>query len=269
MPEGAGLNELAEAARGCRACDLWRRATQTVFGEGADDARLVLVGEQPGDAEDRAGRPFVGPAGRLLERALTEAGIDRSAVYVTNAVKRFKWKPAPGGGKKRIHDKPSREQVRVCRPWLAAELAAVRAEVVVCLGSTGRAAGDDHRAQACRPPASAAHAPSRRVGNTSRTDMIERKKRTRLRVETVADAPEVLALVEELEGAGFSTQLEGHEGSWAIEIRQRAAGPSGLLRAAVPIVDRWLRGERPASVRLLTGNRVYTIDLNRTAGGSI
>jgi DNA polymerase len=130
------LRKLRAEARGCRACDLWRRATQTVFGEGPARAGLMLIGEQPGDQEDRAGQPFVGPAGRLLDTALEQAGIDRDSVYVTNAVKHFKWKPQSGGGKRRIHDKPSWIEIGACLPWLEAELGAVRPRVVVCLGAT-------------------------------------------------------------------------------------------------------------------------------------
>lgn len=126
--------DLSRAARTCRACDLWRRASQTVFGEGPAGARIVLVGEQPGDREDRTGRPFVGPAGSLLDAALAEAGLERNQVYVTNAVKHFKWKE--GGGKRRLHDKPSANEVRACRPWLEAELAALGPDVIVCLGAT-------------------------------------------------------------------------------------------------------------------------------------
>jgi uracil-DNA glycosylase family protein len=127
------LAGLRQAARECKACPLWQSGTQTVFGEGAREAGLMLVGEQPGDREDVAGRPFVGPAGRVLDEALEEAGIDRGLVYVTNAVKHFKWKPR---GKRRIHDKPSWGEVAACRPWLDAELAAVRPLVLVLLGAT-------------------------------------------------------------------------------------------------------------------------------------
>jgi DNA polymerase len=127
------LNALREAAAGCRACDLWRSGTQTVFGEGSKKAEVMLVGEQPGDREDIEGRPFVGPAGRLLDQALERAGIDRSQVYITNVVKHFKWKPR---GKKRIHQKPSAEQINACRPWLEGELEAVKPRVLVCLGAT-------------------------------------------------------------------------------------------------------------------------------------
>jgi DNA polymerase len=135
-PVGASLSTLRTAAEHCQACPLWRRATQTVFGAGRAHASLLLVGEQPGDQEDRAGQPFVGPAGRLLDQALAEAGIDRRAVYLTNAVKHFKWKGAEGRGKRRLHQKPNGNEVRACRPWLLAEIAAVAPEVIVCLGAT-------------------------------------------------------------------------------------------------------------------------------------
>jgi uracil-DNA glycosylase family protein len=127
------LDRLREASAGCRGCDLYARATRTVFGDGDPHAPVMLVGEQPGDREDAEGAPFVGPAGRLLDEALERAGIDRDKVYVTNAVKHFKWE---GRGKRRLHRKPSSREVAACRPWLAAEIAAVRPEVVVCLGAT-------------------------------------------------------------------------------------------------------------------------------------
>jgi uracil-DNA glycosylase len=131
-PTAGSLDELHDAAAGCRACDLWRNATQTVFGEGSERAEVMMVGEQPGDREDVEGRPFVGPAGRVLDRALEEVGIDRDLVYVTNVVKHFKWRPR---GKRRIHQKPNVEEVRACRPWLDSELALVKPRVLVCLGS--------------------------------------------------------------------------------------------------------------------------------------
>jgi uracil-DNA glycosylase len=131
----APLPCLRQAAASCKACDLWKTATQTVFGEGRADATIMLVGEQPGDLEDRAGRPFVGPAGKLLDQALVEAGIDRSDVYVTNVVKHFKWSPAERG-KKRIHKKPRDSEIQACRPWLDAELAVVKPKILVCLGAT-------------------------------------------------------------------------------------------------------------------------------------
>jgi DNA polymerase len=131
----ATLDDLRAAAAGCQACDLYRNATQTVFGAGGEGARLMLVGEQPGDREDIAGEPFVGPAGRLLDDALAQAGIDRSTVYVTNVVKHFKWRRAPSG-KRRIHQKPDRAEVAACRPWLEGEIARVRPRLVVLMGAT-------------------------------------------------------------------------------------------------------------------------------------
>ena len=131
----ADLQDLRSAAVGCKACDLYRNATQTVFGEGGEGAQLMLVGEQPGDREDIAGEPFVGPAGRLLNEVLEAAGIDRGSVYVTNVVKHFKWRRAPSG-KRRLHMKPDRGQVEACRPWLEGEVARVRPELVVLMGAT-------------------------------------------------------------------------------------------------------------------------------------
>ena len=133
LPARRTLDSLRAAAAGCRGCELWKRATQTAFGEGRPDARVVLVGEQPGHEEDLEGRPFVGPAGRLLDRALEAAGIARDDVYVTNVVKHFKWDPR---GKRRIHAKPNRADIAACLPWLHAELDVVSPDVVVCLGST-------------------------------------------------------------------------------------------------------------------------------------
>jgi uracil-DNA glycosylase len=133
LPPEAGLEELTEAAAGCTACPLHERGTQTVFGEGRVGARVMLVGEQPGDQEDLKGRPFVGPAGQLLDWALEKAGIDRSQAYVTNVVKHFKWVPR---GKRRIHSKPSSMEIKACLPWLEAELEVVRPEVIVLLGAT-------------------------------------------------------------------------------------------------------------------------------------
>jgi DNA polymerase len=135
-PATAALTDLAEAALQCTACPLYRNATQTVFGTGPADARVALVGEQPGDEEDRAGRPFVGPAGRLLDRALAEAGLERERCWVTNAVKHFKWTPR---GKRRIHAKPTAGETAACRPWLEAELGCLRLRTLVCLGATAAA----------------------------------------------------------------------------------------------------------------------------------
>ena len=133
LPDRPTLPGVREIAAGCKACDLYKRGTQTVFGEGPPKAELMLVGEQPGDAEDLAGHPFVGPAGRLLDTALEEAGIDRSQVYVTNVVKHFKWEPR---GKRRIHAKPNAAEIGACRPWLEVEIALVKPRVLVCLGAT-------------------------------------------------------------------------------------------------------------------------------------
>jgi uracil-DNA glycosylase family protein len=133
VPETSSLTTLARAARSCRACPLYKRATQTVFGEGPKNARLMLLGEQPGDQEDIAGKPFIGPAGKLLDRALEDAGIKREEVYVTNTVKHFKWEPR---GKRRIHQKPNSREIAACRPWLEAELRVVRPRLLVCLGAT-------------------------------------------------------------------------------------------------------------------------------------
>jgi len=133
LPERHSLTQLRQAAAGCHGCDLYQRATQTVFGAGPRSSRLMLVGEQPGDVEDRQGKPFVGPAGGVLARGLRDAGIEADAVYMTNAVKHFKWRPA---GKRRLHQKPSAAEVRACRPWLEAEIHAVKPELVVCLGAT-------------------------------------------------------------------------------------------------------------------------------------
>jgi len=144
VPERLSLPRLREAAAGCRGCHLWENATQTVFGEGARAAAVMLVGEQPGDQEDLAGKPFVGPAGRMLDQALEEAGIDRRQAYVTNVVKHFKWQPR---GKRRIHQKPNWTEMAACRPWLDAEIEVVEPDVVVCLGATAAQAliGRDFR----------------------------------------------------------------------------------------------------------------------------
>jgi DNA polymerase len=133
LPKERSLVALREAAAGCKGCHLWQIGTQTVFGEGSESSLVMLVGEQPGDQEDQSGKPFVGPAGRLLDKALAEAGIDRSATYLTNAVKHFKWQAR---GKRRIHQKPTWTEITACRPWLEAELAAVQPRVLVLLGAT-------------------------------------------------------------------------------------------------------------------------------------
>lgn len=133
IPAGAGLSEMRRAVQACRGCDLYKFATRAVFGEGHTHSRIAMVGEQPGDEEDKLGHPFVGPAGRILDRALEEAGIDRSLVYLSNAVKHFKFEER---GKRRIHKRPLESEIVVCRPWLETELALIRPEVIVCLGAT-------------------------------------------------------------------------------------------------------------------------------------
>jgi uracil-DNA glycosylase family protein len=157
LPSTIGLTSARREAATCTACPLYARATQTVFGEGAAHSPLMLVGEQPGDREDVTGRPFVGPAGTLLDRALSEAGIDREQIFVTNVVKHFKWRPS---GKRRLHDRPNAAEVRACRPWLDLELEIVRPEVLVALGATAAQAilGRDfriteQRGEVLRPPA--------------------------------------------------------------------------------------------------------------------
>jgi len=133
IPDKPTIPSLQEAAADCRACDLWERGTQTVFGEGRRRAKIMLIGEQPGNEEDLQGKPFVGPAGRLLDEALEQAGIDRKQTYVTNIVKHFKWEAR---GKRRIHKKPNSTEIEACRPWLEAEIATVKPAVIVCLGAT-------------------------------------------------------------------------------------------------------------------------------------
>jgi len=133
VPSRPTLKKLKIAAAGCQACDLWRTGTQTVFGEGSQSSTVMFIGEQPGNQEDLQGRPFVGPAGNLLDKALDQAGIDRTKVYVTNVVKHFKWEPR---GKRRIHKKPNAAEINACRPWLESEINVVKPRVIICLGST-------------------------------------------------------------------------------------------------------------------------------------
>jgi uracil-DNA glycosylase family protein len=133
IPSKPTISKLSAAAADCKACDLWKLGTQTVFGEGGSNPRVMFVGEQPGDQEDIQGRPFVGPAGKILDKALEAAGIDRKEVYVTNAVKHFKWEPR---GKRRIHKKPNSLEITACKPWLEAEIEVLKPDVIVCLGAT-------------------------------------------------------------------------------------------------------------------------------------
>jgi DNA polymerase len=145
----APLDQLRKEARRCRACPLWENATQTVFGEGDSHAAVMLVGEQPGDAEDIAGRPFVGPAGQLLDRALAAAGVERSSVYITNAVKHFKWQLR---GKRRLHKTPAQREIEACRQWVDREITALKPRVIVCMGATAARAllGPDFRVSTMR-----------------------------------------------------------------------------------------------------------------------
>src|SRR5262245_17352139 len=133
IPTNPTISSLRKAAAGCKACDLWMRGTQTVFGEGGSHVRVMLVGEQPGDQEDLQGRPFVGPAGKLLDKVLEEVGINRDETYVTNAVKHFKWEPR---GKRRIHKKPNSIEINACKPWIESEIAVLKPQIIVCLGAT-------------------------------------------------------------------------------------------------------------------------------------
>ena len=200
VPESSSLKTLADAADGCRGCDLYEHATQAVFGEGKKGARVLFVGEQPGDREDVAGRPFVGPAGRLFDEALAAAGIDRSQVYVTNAVKHFKFTTK---GKRRLHEKPSAAEVKACRPWLDKELEVVKPKVIVCLGATAAQAifgsgfkvtqqrGEVFRALAVAPAVVATVHPSSIL--RMRTDE-ERREAERL---FVADLKKVRAAIDD------------------------------------------------------------------------
>ena len=144
VPHTSSLKKLQESSKGCKNCDLWERGTQTVFGEGQASSKVMFIGEQPGNQEDLDGHPFVGPAGKLLDKLLVEAGVDRKKVYVTNAVKHFKWEPR---GKRRIHKKPNSVEIAACRPWLEAEIASIHPKVIVCLGATAAQAllGRDFR----------------------------------------------------------------------------------------------------------------------------
>jgi uracil-DNA glycosylase len=196
------LTKLRAAAHDCRACPLWRDATQTVFGSGSSKARLMLVGEQPGDREDLEGEPFVGPAGEVLSQALDEAGIDRSEAYVTNAVKHFKW--TQGRGKRRLHQRPTVEEVQACRPWLDAELAVVHPELLVCLGATAAKAllGSTVRVTRDRGrflESTLAPAVSVTVHPSSILRVRDREERRAARAELTADLRKVAA---RLSGAG-------------------------------------------------------------------
>ena len=198
LPPTFGLDAARREAATCTACPLYARATQTVFGEGAAHAPLMLVGEQPGDREDVTGRPFVGPAGSLLDRALSEAGIDREQIFVTNVVKHFKWRPS---GKRRLHDRPNAAEVRACRPWLDLELEIVRPELIVALGATAAQAilGRDFRITEQRGEVVQPPAPMPRVIATFHPSAILRARtpldRERMQAALVADLATAASLL--------------------------------------------------------------------------
>jgi uracil-DNA glycosylase family protein len=193
VPDSVDLDELRAAACVCKGCDLYEAATQTVFGAGPRSARVLMVGEQPGDQEDKAGEPFVGPAGRMLDRALDEIGLDRDGVYVTNAVKHFKFTPAERG-KRRIHKTPSRTEVVACRPWLLAELRVVRPEIVVLLGAVAAKALlgpsfklTEHRGEPLDLPELVDDVPARALATVHPSSILRSRDRTEAYRAFVAD----------------------------------------------------------------------------------
>ena len=194
VPEKASLSKLREAAAGCTACDLYKTGTQTVFGEGTRNAEVMFVGEQPGDQEDLQGKPFVGPAGQLLDKALEEAGIDRSKVYVTNVVKHFKWQAR---GKRRIHQKPNWAEIAACRPWLEAELEVVQPRVLVCLGATAAQAllGRDFRVSRMRGEPVESDLAEHVVATVHPSAILRADEREREFAEFVHDLEKVAALI--------------------------------------------------------------------------
>jgi uracil-DNA glycosylase len=194
VPDKPSLPKLREAAAGCTACDLHKTGTQTVFGEGTRNAAVMFVGEQPGDQEDLQGKPFVGPAGKLLDKALEEAGIDRSQVYVTNVVKHFKW---TGRGKRRIHQKPNWSEIAACRPWLEAELDVVRPRVLVCLGATAAQAllGRDFRVSRQRGVPIDSELAEHVVATVHPSSILRADEREREFAEFVGDLEKVAALI--------------------------------------------------------------------------
>jgi uracil-DNA glycosylase family protein len=209
IPARPSLAKLRDAATGCRACPLWHDATQTVFGKGSPRARLMLVGEQPGDREDRTGEPFVGPAGEVLSEALERAGIDRKDAYVTNAVKHFKW--TQGRGKRRLHQRPNTEEVSACRPWLDAELAVVRPEVLVCLGATAAKALLGSKVRVTRDrgrffDSELAPAVSVTVHPSSILRMDGAEERDAARAELAADLRKIAARLNGAESSGLGAQ---------------------------------------------------------------
>jgi uracil-DNA glycosylase len=194
VPDRPTLKKLREAAAGCKACPLWETGTQTVFGEGAAKADVVFVGEQPGDREDLEGRPFVGPAGKLLDQALEDAGIDRKQVYVTNVVKHFKWKPQ---GKRRIHQKPNWREIAACRPWLDAEVAVLKPRVLVCLGATAAQAllGRDFRVSRQRGELVASPLAEKTIATVHPSSILRAEDRDAQFEEFVRDLKTIAALI--------------------------------------------------------------------------
>jgi DNA polymerase len=229
LPERRTLPALRRAVQGCRGCDLYKGATQAVFGEGGARARLVLVGEMPGDREDRAGRPFVGPAGRVLDEALAEAGLSREDTYVTNAVKHFKWEPR---GKLRLHKTPNAGEVRACRPWLDTELGLIRPEALVALGATAARAlfGPAFRVSQERGrPVRSALAPF--VTATVHPSAVLRRQSSEER------RAEMRRLVDDLRGVARVLAARPQRSSGAMprvqtSISSGARGPSGRSRAS-------------------------------------
>jgi uracil-DNA glycosylase len=194
VPEKPSLPRLREAAAGCTACPLHETGTQTVFGEGTSKAEVVFVGEQPGDQEDLQGKPFVGPAGKLFDKALEDAGIDRSKVYVTNVVKHFKWQAR---GKRRIHQKPNWAEIAACRPWLEAELDVVQPRVLVCLGATAAQAllGRDFRVSRMRGEPVESELAEHVVATVHPSSILRADEREREFAEFVSDLEKVAALI--------------------------------------------------------------------------
>jgi DNA polymerase len=195
VPDRPSLKKLREAAAGCKACPLWESGTQTVFGEGGAHADVVFVGEQPGDREDIEGRPFVGPAGRLLDQALEETGIDRRQVYVTNVVKHFKWKPQ---GKRRIHQKPNWREIAACRPWLDAEVAVLKPRVLVCLGATAAQAllGRDFRVSRQRGEVVESDLAEKAIATVHPSSILRAEDRDLQYAEFVRDLEKVAELID-------------------------------------------------------------------------
>jgi DNA polymerase len=195
IPPRPTLKKLREVAAGCQACPLWQTGTQTVFGEGGAHADVVFVGEQPGDREDLEGRPFVGPAGQLLDRALDDVAIDRSQVYVTNVVKHFKWKPQ---GKRRIHQKPNWREIAACRPWLDAEVAVLKPRVLVCLGATAAQAllGKDFRVSRQRGEVVESPLADQAIATVHPSSILREEDREAQYREFVRDLEQVARLIE-------------------------------------------------------------------------